>query len=61
MAKVPNHTNYALFEWNTLEELNTELYEAMLDDESEDIVTTISKIRYRLSDIYKDHKEDKKR
>lgn len=59
MTAEPDNINHNLFEWNLLEPLNTELYEAMMGNESEEIVKVISKIRGRLSEINRAHAKEK--
>ena len=59
MSSPNNHINYRTLEWNKLESLNVDLYEAIMDDESEDILSVITKLQYRLAGIKKDHKKEK--
>tara|TARA_R110000744_G_scaffold375718_1_gene489389 strand:+ start:6597 stop:6770 length:174 start_codon:yes stop_codon:yes gene_type:complete len=46
-----NYVNQALHEWGLLEELNTELYEAMMDNDTETAKKKANQIKYRLLEI----------
>jgi len=52
-----NHVNQAVVEWNLLEELNTELYEAMMDNEGQEATTICNKIKFRLLEIQRMYKD----
>jgi len=55
--KKNSHVNQALHEWGLLEDLNTQLYESMMDDEREEAVVTINKIKFRLLEIQRMYKD----
>jgi len=52
-----DHVTFVLFELTPIQELNDELYEAMMDNDDLEVLTAINKIQSRLSKlkrIYKD-------
>jgi hypothetical protein len=53
--------NYIMSVCDELDGYHRELYEAMMDDETSDIMMAISNMRRTLSDIQKSYKDDEER
>ena len=50
------HAQYVNFEINPIHDLLNDLYEHMMDNDSEDVVNNCNKIMYRISSIKRDFK-----
>ena len=59
MPNPSNHINGVMLEWNLLEPLNTELYEAMMDGEEEEAMKLVHQIKFRLLEIQRMYKPEK--
>lgn len=53
-----NGIDYVNFEINAVNEIVTDLYESMADNENATVVKCCNKLIYRLKEIIKDHKSE---